>query len=94
MAALPVVLLGGCTPDELRGWPTSAWALLDCTDQERRRRLSHQGRPESVTEAVHDAHEYRALGLPVIDTTGHSPEEVAAELAQFVTRLERAQLNP
>lgn len=91
MAPLPVVLLSGCTPDELQGWPISAWALLDCTDQERRRRLSHQGRPDSVTDAVHDAKEYRALGLPVIDTTGHSSEEVAAELAKFVRRLERAQ---
>ena len=91
MAALPVVLLSGCTPDELQGWPITFWALLDCADQELRRRLSRQGRPESVAEAVHDAQEYRALGLPAIDTTGHSSEEVAAELAQLVRRLERAQ---
>jgi hypothetical protein len=36
IAHLPVVLLGVCTPDELKDWPVDAWVLLDCTEQERR----------------------------------------------------------
>jgi hypothetical protein len=86
---LPVVLLNVCTPDELPGWPIDAWALLDCTDQERRRRLGPDAGPDRLTEAFGDASQYRHLGLPVIDTTGHTPAEVAADLARFVRLLER-----
>jgi hypothetical protein len=93
--ALAPVQLAGQDPDvnELQGWSISAWALLDCADQERRRRLSHQGRPDSITGAVHDAQEYRRLGHPLIDTTGLLPDEVAVELAQVVLWLEEAQQN-
>jgi len=80
---LPVVLLGVGTPAELTGWPIDAWAVLDCTDQERRRRLAHRGAAESIPGAIQDAREYRSLGLPVIDTTGLTPEQAAAELAAF-----------
>jgi hypothetical protein len=52
-----------CTPSELTGWPIDAWLLLDCTDQERRRRLCQQAGPTLPEDAIHDAHEYRALGL-------------------------------
>jgi hypothetical protein len=81
---LPAVLLGVCTPDELRGWPIGAWILLDCTDHERRRRLGSDARPEDIETAVTDARQYRTLGLPVIDTTSRTPAQVAADLAQFV----------
>lgn len=81
---LPVVLLGVCTPAELSGWPIDAWAVLDCTDQERQRRLAHHGRPESAADAVADAARYRSQGLPIIDTTGLTPARVANELANFV----------
>jgi hypothetical protein len=84
------VLLGVGTPDELQGWPIDAWVLLDCTDQERRRRLGQQPAPGRLTEGIHDAAEYRTLGLPVIDTTGLTPQEVAAALAQFVQHIDRA----
>jgi broad-specificity NMP kinase len=39
----PVVLVGVRTPAELVGWPIDAWALLDCSDAERRRRLGPMG---------------------------------------------------
>ena len=84
MAHLPVVLLGGCTPAELPGWPFDAWVLLDCADHERRRRLGPQAGPEHLAGAIQDAAEYRLFGLPVIDTTGRVPAEVAADLARFV----------
>lgn len=77
----PVVLLGVGTPDELDGWPIDAWVLLDCTDEERRRRLAPLAGPDRLAEGIHDAAEDRSLGLPVIDTTGHAAEEVAANLA-------------
>lgn len=81
---LPVVMLGVCTPAELSGWPIDAWAVLDCADQERLRRLTHRGDPESAEDAVADAREYRSLGLPTIDTTGLTSARAANELANFV----------
>jgi cytidylate kinase len=90
MKHLPVVLLGVCTPTELAGWPIDAWVVLDCTDQERRGRLGQRSAPDDVEDAVRDASEYRALGLPALDTTGQPPDKVAADLANFVQRLEQA----
>jgi energy-coupling factor transporter ATP-binding protein EcfA2 len=59
---LPVVLLGVGKPDELQGWPIDAWVLLDCTDQERCRRLSQEPGLDRLREGIHDAAEYRTLG--------------------------------
>jgi hypothetical protein len=88
LAHLPVVLLTVCTPDELAGWPIDVWMLLDCSDQERRQRLAGQASQDRLAEGIHDAAEDRSLGLPVIDTTGHTPADVAADLARLVLRLE------
>ena len=52
VAPLPVVLFTVCTPDELPGWPIDAWLLVDCTDQEGRRRLSQQALPQWPDEGV------------------------------------------
>ena len=84
LAPRPVVLLGVCTPSELRGWPISAWVHLDCADQERRQRLDSDGRPGDIDGAITDARLYRALGLSVIDTTSRTPSQVAAAIALFV----------
>ena len=81
LTAVPVVLLGVCTPDELPGWPIDAWILLDCADAERERRLLARADGASVSEAMADALEYRSLGLPAIDTSGRTPEDVAGDLA-------------
>lgn len=88
IAHLPVVLLGVCTPAELKEWPIDAWVLLDCTDQERRRRLDQHADPGAVEDAIRDGREYRLLGLPVIDTTGRPPAAAAAELARFIHSLD------
>jgi hypothetical protein len=88
---LPVVLLGVCTPDELAGSPIGAWVLLDCTDDERRRRLSSQARRDDIDSAVTDGREYRSIGLPVIDTTGRTPLQAAAAVARFVQPAEHAE---
>jgi broad-specificity NMP kinase len=87
MAHLPVVMLGVSTPDEFPGLPIATWFLLDCTDQERQRRLDQAGRLSDLRDAIDDAREYRALGFPVIDTTTRAPAEVAAELAELVQLL-------
>src|SRR5262249_27019035 len=87
IAHLPVVLLGVCTPDELKDWPIDAWVLLDCTDKERQRRLSRHASPQRLADAIRDGHHYRQLGLPAIDTTGLTPIAVAAELARFIQSL-------
>jgi hypothetical protein len=84
IAHLPVVMLAVCTPAELSAWPVAAWVLLDCADQERRRRLGPHADPERVADAIRDGQEYRLLGLPVIDSTGRAPAAVAAELASFI----------
>lgn len=87
MAHLPVVLLGVCTPEELKDWPISAWVLLGCSAQERRRRLGPHASPHRLADAIHDGREYRQLGLPVIDTTGRTPMAVAAKLARYIQSL-------
>ncbi len=87
VAHLPVVLLGVCTPGELPGWPAGSWLLLDCSDRERRHRLGRRAGPDDLAAALQDAAEYRSLGLPVIDTTGRTPAEVAAALARRVRHL-------
>jgi broad-specificity NMP kinase len=80
---VPTVVLGVCTPDELADWPEARWILLDCDDEERRRRLAD--RPAKETEdAIADAREYRRLGLPVFDTSGGPVEEVANDLARMI----------
>jgi hypothetical protein len=86
---VPAVLLGVCTPDELRGWPIGAWILLDCTDQERRQRLAADVRLGDFEASITDARQYRTLGLPVIDTTSRTPSQVAADLARFVHQAEQ-----
>ena len=88
MAHLPVVLLGVCTPAELKDWPIDAWVLLDCTDQERRRRLCQHADSGRVEDAIRDGREYRLLGLPIIDTTDRSPAAAAVELARFIQSLD------
>lgn len=84
VAYLPVVLFTVCMPDELPGWPIGAWLLLDCSDRERRRRLTQQARPEWPEDALRDAQQYRTLGLRAIDTTNCAPEDAARAIAQLV----------
>jgi hypothetical protein len=86
IAHQPVVLLGVCTPAELEDWPLGAWVLVDCSDQERRRRLVSYDLAAEIQAAISDAREYRSLNPPVIDTTGLLPAETARQLAEFVRR--------
>jgi hypothetical protein len=91
VAHLPAVLPGICPPDELKDWPIDAWALPDCTDQERQRRLGQNAGTQRLAEGIRDGREYRQLGLPVIDTTGRAPATVASELAVLIQSLRQSQ---
>ena len=84
LGAAPTVVLGVCTPDELAGWPIDRWVLLDCADDERQSRLASRADAPTLERALHDAHSYRDLGLPVIDTTGRTLHETVDELVTFV----------
>lgn len=84
---LPVVLFGVCTPDELVGWPIGAWLLLDCSDEERKLRLGEHADSQRLAEGIRDGRANRLLGLPVVDTTGRTPEAVAVELAALIESL-------
>jgi hypothetical protein len=85
---LPVVLLGVRTPDELHGWPNGTWILLDCADDVRVTRLGERVGGSDVVEAVEDGQSYRKLGLPVVDSTSRTINEVAEELASLIGHLD------
>jgi broad-specificity NMP kinase len=84
----PLVLLGVCTPDEVEGWPIDETILLDCADEELRRRLraTRDATDIDVTEALADAARYRNLDLPVIETTNRTPQAIAQELTDVIRR--------
>jgi hypothetical protein len=79
-----VVLLGVRTPDELRGWPIGRWILLDCADDVRLTRLGERLGGSNLAEAVEDSQNYRKLGLPVVDSTSRTIDEVAEDLASMI----------
>jgi hypothetical protein len=80
----PLVVLGVCTPDELEGWPIDAWMLLDCSDEERKRRLVASRDSTEINAVLRDAARYRTLGLSVVDTTDRSPRTIADTLAHLI----------
>jgi hypothetical protein len=86
-ASLDSVLLGVCTPEELRDWPIDTWLLMDCRDEVRTHRLSTHGRGPDIACALDDARSYRRLGLRVVDTSELSPCETGSELAKLISPL-------
>ena len=83
MGSVPTVLLGICTPDGLADWPAARWILLECVDQERRRRLADRAARE-IEDAIADAAEYRRLGLPTLDTSVRLVEEIVNDLVSMI----------
>ncbi|MFI7277463.1 hypothetical protein [Streptomyces sp. NPDC049879] len=90
----PVLILCPLTPGEwastaLRdaaGPPHVTWARLDCSDTDRRARLAARGwDAEQIEDAVEDAAELRCVVDQQFTTTGRSPAEVAATVADWVT---------
>jgi AAA domain-containing protein len=78
------LLLTPLEPHEVPSWPVGEvrWAVLDCPDPVRRRRLARRGLPaDEVEHAVADAAVLRRLALPLISSTGTVPntaERIAA----------------
>jgi hypothetical protein len=73
MMHLPVALLGVCTPNELKDWPIDAWVVLDCTDEERLRRLAGHVEP-GVTKLIPPGR--RAVAHPGAPETGRVTRKV------------------
>jgi AAA domain/Acetyltransferase (GNAT) domain len=92
-ATHPVLLLGPLTPDEVDDARSRSaiaaveWALLDCSDQTRRKRLAQRGYGSAaIADAIADATATRALGLHAISTDDAEPSETAVEVARWATR--------
>ena len=81
---LDVVVLGVCTPDELPDWPAGPWILLDCSHEERRRRLVDRETLHDAAGALEDARRYRSLGFPIHDSTGEDLTTTAESLAGLI----------
>lgn len=79
----PVLFLSPLVPAEFPG--ATAWGLLDCVDDTRRRRLGRRGWDvEQVDEALADAARYRDLVAPVFRTDHDSPAVVAERVLAWV----------
>jgi hypothetical protein len=91
-AGRPVVILCPLTPNEWASAagdmvdpPRVAWARLDCADADRRARLTARGwDPDQIEYAIRDAEELRCVVDQEFTTTGRSPAEVAAAVADWI----------
>ncbi|MFB7470118.1 hypothetical protein [Kitasatospora sp. NPDC056184] len=89
----PVAILCPLTPGE---WASAAadapdpprvtWAHLDCADADRRARLAARGwDPDRIEDAIRDAEELRSVVSRRFTSTGRSPADVAAAVADWIT---------
>jgi hypothetical protein len=89
---LPTLLLAPFIPENLDPLPGRAWVgdihylVLDCPDDERRRRMEARPRwrARDIEEQTAFGRWLRANLDPVVDTTTRSPAEVAAAVAGWV----------
>ena len=92
---LPTLLLAPFIPEHLNGLPGRAWVgeihylVLDCPDDERRRRMEARPRWRSrdIEAQIGFGRWLRENLAPVIDTTRQSPSEVAETVAAWVRRI-------
>lgn len=92
-AGRPVLILCPLTPSEWASAvadtvhpPRVAWARLDCVDVDRRDRLvAHGWELDRIEDAITDAEELRWSVDKEFNTTGRSPADVAASLADWIT---------
>ncbi|MFF8770825.1 hypothetical protein [Kitasatospora sp. NPDC015120] len=88
----PVLVLCPLTPGEWASAaagavdaPRTTWAHLDCADADRRARLAARGwGPDRIEEAIEDAGELRGVVNRQFTTTGRSPADVAAAVAEWI----------
>lgn len=89
-SGVPVVFSCPLTPSEVEAalpkgfaYPL-IWALLDCADEERAKRLQLRGwTPDQVRDALDDARGLREMIPTVIHTDGQTPDQVAELLRQW-----------
>lgn len=86
-----VALFASMDPDDLvgilplPGVARAAWCLLDCDDATRRGRLRARGwEATEIDEALGDARVLRGRIPTVIDTSGTTPEEAAAQVRAWL----------
>ncbi len=66
---------------------TISWLLLDCSDNERIKRLEQRRwSQDKIQEALNDANELRQEVSDVIDTSNKTPEEVAKKILEWLTK--------
>lgn len=89
-SGIPVVFSSPLTPHEVDTAVPSgfahphSWILLDCSDDERVRRLQQRGwAPDRIRYAVDDARDLRDVIPSVIDTDRLSPGQVSELLQQW-----------
>jgi hypothetical protein len=89
-SGVPVVFSSPLTPHEVDTAVPSgfahprSWILLDCSDDERVRRLQQRGwHPDRIRYAVDDARDLRDMVPAVIDADGLSPDQVTELLQQW-----------
>jgi hypothetical protein len=90
-AGVDCVLLGPLEPRQVdaTGLGEVAWAVLDCPDGTRRERLRARAMDDAgIRHALGDAHQLRALGVPVLGSHG-TVAETAARIRDWVTQARR-----
>lgn len=88
----PVLVVCPLTPDEwadagkgVAGLPEADWARLDCSDADRRARLTARGwAADEIAEAVADAGELRGVVEREFSTTGCGVRDVGAVVGEWV----------
>lgn len=87
----PSVLFAPISKSDLEGiidTATLSWLLLDCSDQERIKRLEQRRwSQDKIQEALNDANELRQEFSQVLDTARFTPEETARQVLEWLTRL-------
>ncbi len=93
-AGMPTALLGPLIPEHFEALPARRWVgeihylVLDCTDDERRRRIEARPawRSRDIDEQVRFGQWLRGNIPDRVHTTNGTPEEAAAAVAEWVTR--------
>jgi len=88
---LPTLLLGALLPEQLESLESRRWIgdlhylLLDCADDERRRRIDARpaGRTHDVDRQLAFARVLRARFPSTVDTTTGSPQDAAGAVARW-----------
>jgi hypothetical protein len=86
--AHPVLVLGPLNPDEVAD-NSFHWAVLDCSDDQRRARLQARGCTEAaIQDAIDDAAMLRRYEMVTITTNDATLDQVAHAVARWAEEIE------